>query len=507
MNASSCLSITSIRSGRSPWNLALVPGLPLRSRSAILEEHHLEPDRLCRRNWQLDPLQVKIYRSNSPLSRIISIFGLGYVGTVTAACLAHQGNRVIGVDVSSSKVEALANGRSPILEPGISDLIASGHQAGRLRATDDSKQAILDSEISILCVGTPGLRNGKLDLGHIGPVCQEIGEALRQKDAFHLVVVRSTVLPGTAESIVVPNLEKASGKQIGKAFGVCVNPEFMREGTAVSDFMEPAITIIGAGDADHSRLLRELYAWVPGRVFETSFRAAEMTKYVCNAWHAVKVAFANEVGTLAKELHVDAEAVTEIFTADTKLNISASYLKPGFAFGGSCLPKDVRAMNYRAKELDLDLPLFESILPSNDAHLDRAVEMVLSTGKKNVAMLGLSFKAATDDLRESPQVQLVKRLIGEGCKLQIWDDNVSLGRLIGSNRQYIEDVIPHIGSLLCASLEQVLSQAEVVVIGTRGIDRKILDSNLRPDQFVVDLVNLEKSRRPSGSTSYEGLCW
>jgi GDP-mannose 6-dehydrogenase len=232
-----------------------------------------------------------------------------------------------------------------------------------------------------------------------------------------------------------------------------------------------------------------------------------MAKYVCNAWHAVKVSFANEVGTLAKELQVDAEAVVEIFTADTKLNISSSYLKPGFAFGGSCLPKDVRALNYRAKELDLSLPLFESILASNDAHLDRAIEIVLSTGKKNVAVLGLSFKAATDDLRESPQVQLVKRLIGEGCKLQIWDDNVSLGRLIGSNRQYIETVIPHIGSLLCASLEQVLSQAEVVVIGTRGIDRKILDSNLRPDQFVVDLVNLEKSRRPSASVSYEGLCW
>lgn len=294
---------------------------------------------------------------------------------------------------------------------------------------------------------------------------------------------------------------------MGQDFGVCVNPEFMREGTAVADFLEPSITIIGAADPAHSKVLRDLYAWVPGRVFETSFRSAEMAKYVCNAWHAVKVSFANEVGTLAKELQVDAEAVTEIFTADTKLNISASYLKPGFAFGGSCLPKDVRALNYRAKELDLDLPLFESILASNDAHLDRAVEMVLSTRKKNVAMLGLSFKAATDDLRESPQVQLVKRLIGEGCKLQIWDDNVALGRLIGSNRQYIEDVIPHIGSLLSSNLEHVLSQAEVVVIGTRGIDRTTLESQLLPTHFVVDLVNLEKSRRPARSASYEGLCW
>jgi GDP-mannose 6-dehydrogenase len=441
------------------------------------------------------------------MSRAISIFGLGYVGTVTAACLAHQGNRVTGVDLSAAKVAALDSGRSPIVEPGVSDLIAESQKAGRLHATSDSEKAVLESEISFLCVGTPSMRNGKLDLGHIGPVCQEIGAALRKKSSFHLVVLRSTVLPGTAETIVVPTLEKASGKKMGQDVGVCVNPEFMREGTAVADFLEPSITIIGAADPAHSKILRDLYAWVPGRIFETSFRSAEMAKYVCNAWHAVKVSFANEVGTLAKELQVDAEAVVEIFTADTKLNISASYLKPGFAFGGSCLPKDVRALTYRAKELDLALPLFESILPSNDAHLDRAVEIVLATDKKNVAMLGLSFKAATDDLRESPQVQLVKRLIGEGCKLQIWDDNVSLGRLIGSNRQYIETVIPHIGSLLSSNLEQVLKQAEVVVIGTRGIDRKTLESHLRPSHFVVDLVNLEKSRRPSAGTSYEGLCW
>jgi GDP-mannose 6-dehydrogenase len=253
-------------------------------------------------------------------------------------------------------------------------------------------------------------------------------------------------------------------------------------------------------------MLRELYAWTPGHMFETSFRSAEMTKYVCNAWHAVKVSFANEVGTLAKQLGVDAESVVEIFTADTKLNISPSYLKPGFAFGGSCLPKDVRALNYRAKELDLKLPLFESILPSNDEHLERAVEMILETGKKKIAMLGLSFKAATDDLRESPQVQLVKRLLGEGRQIKIWDDNVSLGRLIGSNRQYIEDVIPHIGSLLSANLDEVLKDSEVVVIGTRGIDREALRRSLKPSQTVIDLVNLEKTRR-IGVDAYEGICW
>src|ERR1700751_5502958 len=441
------------------------------------------------------------------MTRSISVFGLGYVGTVTAACLAHLGHNLIGVDLSPTKVDAMQAGRSPIVEPRVSTLISEAHAARRLQATSDSESAVKTTEISFLCVGTPSLRNGKLDLGHIEPVCRDIGQVLKTKDAFHLVVLRSTVLPGTAETIVLPTLEKASGKKLGKDFGVCVNPEFMREGTAVADFLEPSITIIGAADPVHSKVLRELYSWVPGKVFETSFRSAEMVKYVCNAWHAVKVAFANEVGTMAKSMDVDAEAVVEIFSADTKLNISPSYLKPGFAFGGSCLPKDVRALNYRAKELDLDLPLFEAVLPSNDAHLDRAIEIVLNTGKKHVAMLGLSFKAATDDLRESPQVQLVKRLIGEGCHLKIWDDNVSLGRLIGSNRQYIEEVIPHIGSLLSSDLEQVLEKSEVVIIGSRGIDRKKLESHLRPEHVVVDLVNLEKARRPAAGKAYEGLCW
>jgi GDP-mannose 6-dehydrogenase len=441
------------------------------------------------------------------MSPSISVFGLGYVGTVTAACLAHKGHNVIGVDLSSAKVEALQSGRSPIVEPKVGSLISESHSANHLHATSDPEYAVLNSEISFLCVGTPSLRNGKLDLGHIEPVCREIGQVLKKKNGFHLVVLRSTVLPGTAETIVVPALEKSSGKQLGQDFGVCVNPEFMREGTAVADFLEPAMTIIGAADSKHSAVLREIYQWAPGRIFETSFRSAEMVKYVCNAWHAVKVSFANEVGTLAKELGVDAEALVEIFTADTKLNISATYLKPGFAFGGSCLPKDVRALNYRARELDLNLPLFQSILPSNDEHLDRAVQIVLETGKKKVGMLGLSFKAATDDLRESPQVQLVKRLIGEGRQIRIWDDNVSLGQLIGSNRQYIEEVIPHIGSLLSTSLADVLRDAEVVIIGTRGVNRDELRRSLRPDQTVIDLVNLERASRPATSGHYEGICW
>lgn len=437
----------------------------------------------------------------------ISIFGLGYVGTVTAACLAHRGNCVIGVDLSSAKVESLQRGQSPIVEKGLSELISASHDAGHLQATTDSVAAVLQTDQSFLCVGTPSLRNGKLDLGHLEPVCREIGETLKKKETFHLVVLRSTVLPSTAESLVIPVLEKSSGKRMGKDFGVCVNPEFMREGTAVADFMEPSVTVIGACNSNHSRMLREVYAWVPGQIFETNFRSAEMVKYVCNAWHALKVSFANEMGSLAKELGVDAESVVEIFSSDTKLNISPRYLSPGFAFGGSCLPKDVRALNYRAKELDLELPLFQSILPSNESHFERAVALVLATKKKKIAVLGLSFKAATDDLRESPQVKLVKRLIGEGCRVQVWDDNVSVGRLIGSNRQYIEEAIPHIGSLLNTNLEQVLREAEVVIVATRGIAKDTLTSLITPGQTVIDLVNLEKSRRPNLSAGYEGLCW
>ena len=437
----------------------------------------------------------------------VSVFGLGYVGTVTAACLAHKGHSVIGVDLSPGKVEAIEAGHSPIVEPRVGDFISESHQAGRLHATSNSEQAVLNSDISFLCVGTPSLRNGKLDLGHIEPVCQEIGKILKKKKSFHLVVVRSTVLPGTTENIVVPALERSSGRKAGKDFGVCVNPEFMREGTAVADFLEPSVTVIGAAETAHSNHLKEIYEWAPARIFETSFRSAEMVKYVCNAWHALKVSFGNEVGTLAKELGVDTSAVIEIFLADTKLNISPAYLKPGFAFGGSCLPKDVRALTYRAKELDLNLPLFQSVLPSNEEHLNRAVEMVLATGKRKIAILGLSFKAATDDLRESPQVQLVKRLLGEGRQIRIWDNNVSLGHLIGSNRAYIEEVIPHIGSLLSNSFSEVVTGAEVVVIATRGLKASQLQGLLKADQVVIDLVNTERASRPATAGTYKGICW
>src|SRR6266853_2298165 len=439
------------------------------------------------------------------LSLSISIFGLGYVGSVSAACFASMGHKVIGVDISPAKVEMLDSGRSPITEARMEELVAEAHKSCRLHATTDSIAAGLASDISFVCVGTPSLRSGKLDLSHVEHVSREIGAALKQKATFHTIVLRSTVLPGTTETLMIPTIESASGKKAGIDFAVCYNPEFMREGSAVADFLIPPYTILGSQNPQHLDPLRALYKDVPATVFETSIRVAEMVKYVSNLYHAVKVGFANEVGTLCKHLDVEADQVTKIFMSDTKLNISSAYLAPGFAFGGSCLPKDLRAITYRAKELDLDLPLLQSLMPSNAHHVDRAVEAVLGTGKRKIAMLGLSFKAGTDDLRESPQVQLIKRLLGEGCEVKVWDKDVSLGRLAGSNRQYIEDVIPHIGSLLSADMPEVLQGGEVVIVGTK-IERAELNKLLAPGQIVIDLVNLDPARRPEAK-SYDGICW
>ena len=436
----------------------------------------------------------------------ISVFGLGYVGSVTAACFAHVEHQVIGVDVSAQKVEALGTGRSPIIEARVSELLSDGHKQGRLRATSDAAVAVRESDISFICVGTPSLRSGKLDLGYVERVAREIGAALNQKKSQHVIVLRSTVLPGTTESLVIPAIEQASGLLAGADFSVCYNPEFMREGSAVADFLQPPYTILGAQNPKHLALLHELYKTVSGPVFETSIPVAEMVKYVSNAFHAVKVSFANEVGTLCQHLGLDTNAVTRIYTSDTKLNISPAYLSPGFAFGGSCLPKDLRALSYRAKELDLDLPLLDSVLRSNAMHVDRAVDAVLRTGKKKIAFLGLSFKAGTDDLRESPQVQVIKRLLGEGCQVKIWDRDVLLGRLAGSNRQYIEEVIPHIGSLLSPEFEEVVQSGAVVIIATK-IDKDRLVRCVTPDQIIIDLVNLDPANRPSGAASYQGICW
>jgi GDP-mannose 6-dehydrogenase len=441
------------------------------------------------------------------VSLSISIFGLGYVGSVTAACFAQMRHRVVGVDVSRAKVDMLSAGRSPIVEARMNELVAEGHASGRLLATTDASAAVRDTEISFVCVGTPSMRNGQLDMGHIKRVAEEMGAALGQKKSPHVVVLRSTMLPGTTESLVIPTLEKASGRRNGKDFTVVYNPEFMREGSAVADFLQPPHTILGAQDAKQLAPLRELYQNIPGAVVETSIPVAEMVKYVSNAYHALKIGFVKEIGTLCKHLSVDTEAVTKIFTSDTKLNVSAAYLSPGFAFGGSCLPKDLRALTYRARELDLDLPLLDSLIPSNEEHISRAVDAVLRTGRRRVGMLGLSFKAGTDDLRESSQVQLIKRLLGEGCQVQVWDQDVSLGQLAGSNRQYIEEVVPHIGSLLSSDLERVVRNAEVVIIGTKAVEQRQLSGWLTANQIVIDLVNLDSARRPLSSAFYQGICW
>ncbi len=428
------------------------------------------------------------------MTKSISIFGLGYVGSVTAACFASKGFKVVGIDSNPQKVEALNAGRSPIVEPGLDELVMTAHKAGLLRATTDAMAAAAETDISFISVGTPSQRNGKLDLSHIAGVCEDIGRAIRSKKTHHTVVVRSTVLPGTTEDFVAPAIAKASGKTVGKDFSICFNPEFLREGSAVEDFFQPEITVLGAPDEAARDILASLYTWAPGKIFRTATRDAEMVKYVCNAFHALKVAFANEVGTICNELNVDHDVVTKIYTSDTRLNISTVYLKPGFAFGGSCLPKDLKAMTYRAKELDLKVPLFNSIMESNHEHIERAVESVLRTGKRKVGILGLSFKPGTDDLRESPMVYLVKRLLGEGCQIEIWDKHVSLGQLIGSNRQFIVDTIPHIGSLLSEDLRQVMSNADVLVVGSKALMKEHPD--LLNSKIVINVDALAKPKAP-----------
>jgi GDP-mannose 6-dehydrogenase len=437
----------------------------------------------------------------------LSVFGLGYVGAVTAVCMAHNGHRVLGVDVNPGKVEMLASGHTPIVEAGVEELAREAHAAGRLNATADAVLAVKETNVSFICVGTPSQRNGKLSLNTVERVCEDVGKALNRKSGYHWVVLRSTVLPGTTDDLVTPVLERISGKRAGRDFGVCFHPEFLREGSAVADFFGPPFTIFGTSDHAHLGMLRELYHWAPAQIYQTTATTAEMIKYVCNVFHAVKVGFANEVGAICKELGVDTETVTKIFTSDTRLNISTAYLRPGFAFGGSCLPKDLRALTYRSKELDLHLPLIESLLPSNAQHIERAVETVLNAKKRNVGVLGLSFKQGTDDLRESPLVHLVKRLLGEGCNCLIYDEDVVLGRVLGSNRQFIDETIPHIGSLLNSNLAEVIETADVLIIGTGSVPREKIQAYLKSGTLVLDLVHLEADRRLKNHQPYQGICW
>ena len=435
----------------------------------------------------------------------ISIFGLGYVGAVSGACLAASGHHVIGVDPNATKVDLINQGNSPVIEKDLDGLIAQAVREGRLEATEDATKAVLETDISLVCVGTPSKTNGDLDLRSIAAVSHEIGEAMGVKAGRHTVVIRSTVLPGTVRRLIIPLLEKTSGKRAGADFGVGNNPEFLREGTAVTDFFHPPKTVVGAIDAATLRRVAELYDMLPAPLIQTTVEVGEMLKYVDNLWHAMKVAFANEVGTACKAMGIDSHAVMDVFCRDTKLNLSPCYLKPGFAFGGSCLPKDVRALTYRARSLDLDLPLMNAILPSNQRQISRGFELVSARGNRKVSILGLSFKAGTDDLRESPVLDLVERLIGKGYDVRIFDRNVSLAKLVGANRDFLLKVIPHISSLLVATLDEALSHGETIVIGTRDPQFLQIGSRLGAQHFVVDLIQVDPVADLDGH--YEGINW
>jgi GDP-mannose 6-dehydrogenase len=435
----------------------------------------------------------------------ISVFGLGYVGAVSAACFAKEGHEVIGVDVSRTKVDIINSGNSPIIEAGINELINQMVDENRLRATTDVDEAIENSSVSMVCVGTPSNDNGSLKLDYVERVSQQIGEAISQKSGGHTVVMRSTMLPGTIEKLVKPTLEEYSGKKAGEDFDVCINPEFLREGTSIKDFYAPPFTIIGADSAQSGELLGRLYEKIDAPLYVTSVKVAEMVKYSCNCFHGLKVSFANEIGNICKEMSIDSHEVMEIFSKDTKLNLSPYYLKSGFAFGGSCLPKDLRALQYKAKELDVKVPVLEAALTSNLLQIERAVQMIVKTGKKKIGVLGFAFKAGTDDLRESPVVSVIERLIGKGYDIKLYDREVSVAKLVGANKEYIEREIPHISNLMANEIDEVLNHAEVILIGNSAKEFQEIEPKLRKEQMVVDLVRIFGKR--TSDENYQGICW
>ncbi|MDO9617034.1 MAG: UDP-glucose/GDP-mannose dehydrogenase family protein [Pseudomonas sp.] len=434
----------------------------------------------------------------------ISIFGLGYVGAVCAGCLSARGHQVIGVDVSASKIDLINNGKSPIVEPGLEELLQQGLASGNLRGTTDVIDAVLNSDVSFICVGTPSKKNGDLELNYIEGVCREIGLAMRGKTERHTVVVRSTVLPGTAKNVVLPILQECSGKQAGVDFGLAVNPEFLRESTAIKDYDFPPMTVIGELDQASGDLLESIYSELDAPIIRKSIDVAEMIKYTCNVWHATKVTFANEIGNIAKAAGVDGRDVMDVICQDHKLNLSKYYMKPGFAFGGSCLPKDVRALSYRAGAMDVEAPLIGSLMRSNAIQVQNAFDIIASYDKRKVALLGLSFKAGTDDLRESPLVELAEMLIGKGYDLSIFDRNVEYARVYGANKDYIESKIPHVSSLLSSDFDAVVDGADIIVLGNSDMHFAPLAQQALHGKHVVDLVGFMPTASRAGS---EGICW
>jgi GDP-mannose 6-dehydrogenase len=436
----------------------------------------------------------------------IAIFGLGYVGCVSAACLANEGHQVIGVDVNLLKVQMVNAGQSPIIEAQVGELINQAVGAGNLWATVTAAEAVAQSDLSLICVGTPSNENGSLNLSYLHKVIREIGQALTNHNAYHVVTVRSTVLPGTIASEVLPLLEETAGRRVGTDLGLCANPEFLREGNAVTDFFQPPFTLIGQWDERSGNHLAILYEKIDAPLIRTNLSTAEMVKYASNTFHALKITFANEIGNLCKKMGLDSHEVMRIFSMDTKLNISPAYLKSGYAFGGSCLPKDLRALLHRARQEDLELPVLQAIFRSNELQARLGVEMVLRTGKRRIGILGLSFKAGTDDLRESPLVYLAETLLGKGYELKIYDENVFLARLMGANKQYIEKVIPHISSLLCSSIDEVLAASEVLVIGNRLTNPASLINGANRDYIIIDLARINETVAGMGK-NYDGICW
>jgi GDP-mannose 6-dehydrogenase len=433
----------------------------------------------------------------------ITVFGLGYVGSVVSACLGQDGHDVTGIDLDVNKVRCINNSRSPIVEPQLQEAIATAVRAGRLRALTSVEDI---GDMSFVSVGTPSNENGSFGISQILRVAEQIGTMLASLEHFHVINIRSTVLPGTVEEKIIPLLEACSGKKVGQGFGVCVNPEFMRETTAVHDYYHPPLTVIGATDLRSGDLVASLYERIDAPVERCSLRSAEMMKYACNSFHALKITFANEIGNFCKALGIDSHEVMEIFCKDTKLNLSPYYLKPGFAFGGSCLPKDLRALLYESKIKDIEIPMLNAVLSSNRLQVERAVSQVRKTGKNKIGVLGLSFKAGTDDLRESPIVSLIENLIGKGYSVSIYDEEVSLARIHGANKRYIEHSIPHISSLLKDRIDEVLNNSEVLVVAKRGRCFEESVSSLNHGSVVIDLVRIfsDPSKRPA---SYEGICW
>ena len=434
----------------------------------------------------------------------IAIIGLGYVGCVSAACLASAGHNVVGVDISPEKVDLINDGKSPIIEKDIDELISASVDDGRLSATTCIADAILNSELSLVCVGTPSRANGSLDLTYIQNSVSDVARTLKNHDKYHVVAVRSTMLPGTLENIVLPLLEELSGKKVGSEIGLCTNPEFLREGTAIHDYRNPPFTLVGALDERSAASLKRLYSDLDQPFLQVDIRVAEMVKYSCNIFHALKISFANEIGVICKELQIDSHKVMDIFKQDEELNISTAYLNPGFAFGGSCLPKDLRALTHKAKELDVSIPMLGSILPSNQVHIERAFKLVQQTGLKKIGILGLSFKAGTDDLRESPIVQLAEWLLGKGYEISIYDQNVILANLLGANKLFIEQVIPHLAKMLNPSLESVLESSEVIIVSQRSDEFADLQDKVRGEHHVIDLARALEGKSDS---QYQGICW